>query len=143
MLATLPEGRQGGATEPGDSLAEAVEILEKEGVGPAKVAELLDQALIMPVLTAHPTEVRRKSMIDHRNRIADLMRMRDTGRGETPDCEPVEEAIARQVALLWLTRPLRRERLFVADEIDIALSYLRDIFLPVLPQLYAPWERLL
>jgi phosphoenolpyruvate carboxylase len=143
MLANLAEDRQGGATELGDNLAEAVEILEKEGIEPAKVAELLDHALIMPVLTAHPTEVRRKSMIDHRNRIAELMRMRDRGRDETPDGEPVEEAIRRQVALLWLTRPLRRERLFVADEIEIALSYLRDIFLPVLPRLYSTWERLL
>src|SRR6059058_3421822 len=114
-----------------------------EGVQPSRVADLLDHALIMPVLTAHPTEVSRKSMIDHRNRVAELMRMRDAGRTETPDGEPVEEAIARQIALLWLTRPLRRERLFVGDEIEIALSYLRDIFLPVLPLLYSGWERLL
>ncbi|HZC38110.1 MAG TPA: phosphoenolpyruvate carboxylase, partial [Sphingomicrobium sp.] len=87
--------------------------------------------------------VRRKSMIDHKNRVADLMRMRDAGRSETPDGEPVEDAISRQIALLWLTRPLRRERLYVADEIDIALSYLRDIFVPVLPRLYSTWERLL
>ena len=39
----------------------------------------------------------------------------------------------RQIALLWQTRPLRRERLYVADEVEIALSYLRDVFLPVLP----------
>jgi phosphoenolpyruvate carboxylase len=143
MLANLAEDRQGGATELGDSLAEAVELLGKQGIESSKVADLLDHALIMPVLTAHPTEVRRKSMIDHRNRIADLMRMRDASLAETPDGEPVEEAIARQVALLWLTRPLRRERLFVADEIEIALSYLRDIFLPVLPRLYGTWERLL
>jgi len=143
MLANLAEDRQGGATELGDNLAEAIEILGSEGIDPSAVADLLDHALIMPVLTAHPTEVRRKSMIDHRNRVADLMRMRDQGLAQTPDGEPVEEAIARQVALLWLTRPLRRERLFVADEIEIALSYLRDIFLPVLPRLYAEWERLL
>jgi phosphoenolpyruvate carboxylase len=143
MLANLAEDRQGGATELGDNLAEAVDILRRQGTGEDEVAKLLDHALIMPVLTAHPTEVRRKSMIDHRNRVADLMRMRDRGLGTTPDGEPIEEAIARQVALLWLTRPLRRERLFVADEIEIALSYLRDIFLPVLPRLYAEWERLL
>jgi phosphoenolpyruvate carboxylase len=143
MLANLAEDRQGGATELGDNLAEAVELLRNQGIEPTSVAELLDHALIMPVLTAHPTEVRRKSMIDHRNRIAKLMRMRDAGRNGTPDGEPVEDAIRRQVALLWLTRPLRRERLFVADEIEIALSYLRDIFLPVLPRLYGNWERLL
>lgn len=143
MLANLAEDRQGGATELGDRLADAVEILRAQGVNEGAVADLLDEALIMPVLTAHPTEVRRKSMIDHRNRIAELMRLRDLGRSETPEGELVEEAIARQIALLWMTRPLRRERLIVADEVEVALSYMREVFLPVLPKLYARWERVL
>jgi len=70
------------------------------------------------VLTAHPTEVRRKSIIDHRNHIAELMQLRDTGASETADGELVEGAIYRQIALLWQTRPLRRERLYVADEVE-------------------------
>src|SRR6202035_5526587 len=85
----------------------------------------------------------RKSMIDHRNRIFELMRLRDAGRTETADGELIEQGIARQIALLWQTRALRRERLYVADEVDIALAYLRDVFLPVVPALYARWERLL
>src|SRR3546814_15662938 len=44
---------------------------------------------------------------------------------------------------LGQTRPLRRDRLFVADEVENALTYLREIFLPVLPSLYARWERAL
>jgi len=143
MLANLAEDRQGGAWEPGASLGEALDILRGEGVADGEAAALLDNALIMPVLTAHPTEVRRKSMIDHKNRIAELMRLRDSGASVTAEGETVDEAIARQVALLWLTRPLRRERLFVADEVNIALSYMRDIFVPVLPRLYAEWERVL
>lgn len=143
LLANLAEDRQSEALEPDATLGEAVSLLEREGLGKEAVADLLDRGLIMPVLTAHPTEVRRKSMIDHKNRIADLMRMRDRGETETPDGEPVEDALARQVALLWLTRPLRRERLFVADEVETALSYLRDIFLPVLPRLYGRWESIL
>ena len=82
-------------------------------------------------------------MIDHRNRIFELMRLRDAGRTENADGELIEQGIARQVALLWQTRALRRERLYVADEVDIALAYLRDVFLPVVPALYARWERLL
>ena len=97
----------------------------------------------MPVLTAHPTEVRRKSMIDHKNRIAELMLLKDAGRSDTDDGETLDEAIFRQIALLWQTRPLRREKLFVADEIDNVLAYLLDVFLPTLPALYARWERLL
>lgn len=143
MLANLAEDRQGVAAEPGADIASALERLEKEGIGRVAALKLLDEALIVPVLTAHPTEVRRKSMIDHRNRIADLMRLRDAGRDETDDGENLEEAILRQIALLWQTRPLRREKLFVADEIENVLTYLRDIFLPTLPALYARWERVL
>ncbi len=82
-------------------------------------------------------------MIDHRNRVAELMLVRDTGTEETPDGELVDEAIRRQISLLWQTRPLRRARLFVEDEVEIALSYFRDVFLPVVPALYARWERAL
>ncbi len=143
MLANLAEDRQGVAAEPGADVASVAERLKAEGVELDRIRELLDQALVVPVLTAHPTEVRRKSMIDHRNHIADLMRLKDAGAEETPDGDMVDDAILRQIALLWQTRPLRRERLFVADEIDTALSYLRDVFLPVLPQLYARWQRTL
>lgn len=143
MLANLAEDRQGVAAEPGADLASAVERLRGDGVATEEIMALLQHALVMPVLTAHPTEVRRKSIIDHRNIIADLMALRDTGADETPDGEPVDEAISRQIALLWQTRPLRRERLFVRDEIDNALAYFRDIFMVVLPRLYARWDRVL
>ncbi|WP_139150175.1 phosphoenolpyruvate carboxylase, partial [Sphingobium yanoikuyae] len=86
----------------------AVAKLESHGIGKDAVLELLSHSLIVPVLTAHPTEVRRKSMIDHKNRIADLMQLKDAGRTETDDGENLDEAIFRQIALLWQTRPLRR-----------------------------------
>ncbi|WP_422057955.1 phosphoenolpyruvate carboxylase [Sphingomonas sp.] len=143
MLANLAEDRQGIAAEPGADVEHAIARLKAHGIGADQVAQLLDNALIAPVLTAHPTEVRRKSMIDHRNRIAELMRLRDEGVAETPDGDLVEEAILRQVALLWQTRVLRFERLYVADEVETALSYLSDVFLPTLPALYARWDRAL
>ncbi|WP_404373033.1 phosphoenolpyruvate carboxylase [Sphingomonas sp. MMS24-J45] len=143
MLANLAEDRQGVAAEPGADMAAALDRLGREGIDKTQVMALLDQALIAPVLTAHPTEVRRKSMIDHRNRIAALMRLRDAGETETADGDDVEEAILRQIALLWQTRVLRRERLYVTDEVEIALSYLRDVFLPALPALYQRWDRAL
>ena len=143
MLANLAEDRQGVAVEQGADLASALATLEGEGIGREQVMRLLDRALIAPVLTAHPTEVRRKSMIDHRNRIAQLMAIKDAGRDTTPDGDTVDEAILRQIALLWQTRVLRRERLYVTDEVETALSYLRDVFLPALPALYQRWDRAL
>ncbi|WP_448662392.1 phosphoenolpyruvate carboxylase [Sphingomonas sp. CJ20] len=143
MLANLAEDRQGVAAESEADVASALARLEAQGIGHAEVMALLDHALIVPVLTAHPTEVRRKSMIDHKNRIAELMALKDMGVEETEDGDRVEEAILRQIALLWQTRVLRREKLGVADEVETALSYLRDVFLPVLPALYARWDRAL
>ena len=143
MLANLAEDRQGVTTEKDSTLAFTLQYLKSQGISPQQATDLLERALIVPVLTAHPTEVMRKSMIDHRNRIFELMRLRDAGRTENADGELIEQGIARQIALLWQTRALRRERLYVADEVDIALAYLRDVFLPVVPALYARWERLL
>ncbi|MEO8316247.1 MAG: phosphoenolpyruvate carboxylase, partial [Pseudomonadota bacterium] len=142
MLANLAEDRQGRTTH-GVDLAAALQMLAAAEVPFETVAAVLEHSLIVPVLTAHPTEVMRKSMLDHRNRIAELMALRDSSALETPDGDVIEQAIVRQIALLWQTRPLRRERMQVRDEVEIALAYLRDVFLPVLPQLYSRWDRLL
>ena len=141
LLANLAEDRQGTSSEPGATLGEVLQSLEAAGIGRQAVLDFAKNALVVPVLTAHPTEVRRKSIIDHRNEIARLMRLRDRGIDETRDGEAVEMEIRRQVALLWQTRPLRLDRLHVADEVETALSYFRDVFLDTLPALYARWER--
>lgn len=143
LLANLAEDRQGVAAEEGASVAEAITKLAGEGVDEKAILALLENALIAPVLTAHPTEVRRKSMIDHKARIAELLLMKDAGADNTPEGDVLDDAIMRQIALLWQTRPLRRERLFVTDEVQISQSYMRDVFLPVLPKLYGKWEKLL
>jgi len=143
MLANLVEDRNGIAAEKGADVASAIDRLGKDGIAQDAIRDLLSRALIVPVLTAHPTEVRRKSIIDHRNRIAELMALKDQGLEETPDGDRIEDGIVRQIALLWQTRVLRRDRLFVADEVETALSYLRDVFLPTLPALYARWDRAL
>lgn len=143
MLANLAEDRQGMGTEPEATLHRTLLRLDSLGMNREQVMSVLAGALLMPVLTAHPTEVRRKSMIDHRNRIADLMRLRDTGALETPDGDSIDTAISRQISLLWQTRALRRERLYVADEVENVLAWLRDVFLPEVPALYARWDRAL
>ena len=143
MLANLVEDRQGIAHEPGADLESAVRRLEAHGVSDDDILAMLSNALVAPVLTAHPTEVRRKSLIDQKKTIAHLMKLRDSGAVETEQGVPLDEAMAQQIALVWQTRPLRRQRLYVRDEIDNALSYLRDIFMPTLPTLYTRWDRIM
>ncbi|MDP9065459.1 MAG: phosphoenolpyruvate carboxylase, partial [Pseudomonadota bacterium] len=111
MLANLAEDRQGTVAGAEGTLASAIAVLKGQGIEAHQAAALLEHASIVPVLTAHPTEVMRKSMLDHRNRIAALLRMRDGGVDETPQGELIVDAIGAQIALLWQTRALRRERL--------------------------------
>ncbi len=137
-LANLVEDRQSAAADATATLEATFADIDK-----SSVIKLLATARIAPVLTAHPTEVRRKSMIDHKDRIAELMQLKDQGKSETPEGDTIDDAIYRQIALLWQTWPLRRERLFVADEIETALFYMRDVFLPVIPTLLTHCERVL
>lgn len=114
------------------TMAGALAALAHAGVSKTDVLALLDGALIAPVLTAHPTEVRRKSSIDREAAIAALL-----------DAGDAEAALIRQITILWQTRPLRSVKPIVEDEIDSALSYLAKSFLPALPALHARWADLL
>lgn len=143
MLANLAEDRDAIIGAEQTSFVEAIAQLRDHGVTEETILDLLDQALIVPVLTAHPTEVRRKSVIDHRTRLSDLMKRRDEVLAAGEDPGPVEEEIERQIALIWHTRTLRRDKLNVVDEVDNALDFMRGVFLPVLPELYSRWERAL
>ncbi|WP_426163999.1 phosphoenolpyruvate carboxylase [Sandarakinorhabdus sp. DWP1-3-1] len=137
LLANLAEDR-GGSGRREATLAGAIDRLAAAGVPRAEVTALLQRALIAPVLTAHPTEVRRKSMIDREAAIAALMAQCQAG-----FCDMATEAeLVRQITILWQTRPLRAVKPVVADEIASALSYLESSFLPVLPRLHAEWEAL-
>jgi phosphoenolpyruvate carboxylase len=90
------------AHEPGDNLASVLKKLAEEGIDTAQAAALLDKSLIA-VLTA-PTEVMREGSTMHPHCRIDA---RDLGREETLDGDVIEQAILRQIALLWQTRPLR------------------------------------
>src|ERR1019366_3834762 len=79
MLANLAEDRQAVAAEKASTLESALRLLVSQGITTSQIMDLLNRALVAPVLTAHPTEVMRKSMLDHRNRIVGLLRLRDAG----------------------------------------------------------------
>jgi phosphoenolpyruvate carboxylase len=117
------------------SIGYALGRLKNAGVDKTVVAAFLREAQIVPVLTAHPTEVQRKSILDVAQDIARLLAARDlplTTRERTRN----EELLRARVATLWQTRMLRGDKLAVADEIENALSYYRITFLRELPALY-------
>jgi phosphoenolpyruvate carboxylase len=117
------------------SMAYAMDQLVRAGVPGRTVRGFFEQALVSPVLTAHPTEVQRKSILDAEHAIARLLAERDLPL--TPrERERNTGLLQAHIATLWQTRMLRYEKLTVADEIENALSYYRITFLAELPVLY-------
>jgi phosphoenolpyruvate carboxylase len=124
------------------SLALAIERLHRADHRAADIAHTLQHAYISPVLTAHPTEVQRKSILDAERAIAALIGERDDL--ATADRRADNEALIRaRVTQLWQTRMLRLARLTVADEVENALSYYASTFLREIPRLYRDLERAL
>ena len=134
--------RMAGSAPQEGSLALAFSRFKKAHVSAARLTETLARALISPVLTAHPTEVQRKSILDCELEIARLLGQRD--RSPTPEEQLENEAALRRLVLtLWQTRMLRLVKLSVRDEVDNALAYYRHTFLGEVPRLYADIEDLL
>ncbi|KWE44834.1 phosphoenolpyruvate carboxylase [Burkholderia ubonensis] len=129
----------GSAPQPG-TVAFALDQLKQAGGASKDVLQrFFDDALIVPVLTAHPTEVQRKSILDAQHDIARLLAERDqelTARERQHN----EAMLRARVTALWQTRMLRDARLTVGDEIENALSYYRATFLDELPALYGDIE---
>ena len=124
------------------SVALALQRLSEAGVPNTRVAAFFARALIAPVLTAHPTEVQRKSILDGQMDIARLLAARG-GAGLTPEeLSGNEESLRRQIERLWQTRILRSTRLTLQDEIENGLSYYRYTFLREVPRLHAEIEDL-
>jgi len=125
--------RAGG--DPARSMAGVVARLGEDGTGVETIRRLLDHALVMPVITAHPSEVRRKSVIDRVSRIAETFDEYDRAPGDARG--PIQEHLARQILILWATRQLRPTSLGVADEIENAVSFFARTFVTELPRVYA------
>jgi phosphoenolpyruvate carboxylase len=125
------------------TLTLALERVAAARLGPKPVAEFFRDALIVPVLTAHPTEVQRKSILDCQLAIARLLTERDRMQLAPEEREANDEALRCVILTLWQTRMLRELRLTVRDEIENGLAYYRYTFLRELPRLYGQLEDLL
>ncbi len=140
-----------GNTQEG-SVEVALSRLRWAGITPDEIAQTLAQAYVSPVLTAHPTEVQRQSILQAEHDIARLLVERDDIQARaqlfnsakdalTPrELASNESMLRARVAQLWMTRLLRYSKLTVADEIENALSYYEATFLREVPRIYAALE---
>jgi phosphoenolpyruvate carboxylase len=123
---------------PQDSTLAATYLkLDAAELDPATVAEALTGALVSPVITAHPTETRRRTVFDTQHRITQLMRLHAQGHTKTDDDRDIETELRRQVLMLWQTALVRLSRLQISDEIAVGLRYYAAAFFDVVPKVNA------
>jgi phosphoenolpyruvate carboxylase len=125
------------------TMALALARAKKAGVSSDRLGAFFATAQVAPVLTAHPTEVRRKSTIDREREVAQLLAERDRTASTPEEMALSEEALRRAVLALWQTSVLRGTRLAVLDEVANGISYYDYCFLRELPHFYAALEDLL
>jgi phosphoenolpyruvate carboxylase len=99
------------------------------------VADAFAHLDVRPILTAHPTESSRRSILTHRRRLATLLQQRTDSRSSDADRRRAERRLAEVVDLLWQTEEVRRERPTPLDEARAALFYLDELAGSVLPDL--------
>jgi phosphoenolpyruvate carboxylase len=125
------------------SLRHALGALASQGVTTEAIAAWLRGALVSPVLTAHPTEVKRQTVLDCEREIARLMARLESAELLPEERAEADDALKRSVLQLWQTAMLRLSRLRVIDEIENGLNFYRYTFLAELPRMCCELERAL
>ncbi|GAB1234591.1 phosphoenolpyruvate carboxylase [Ferrigenium sp. UT5] len=123
------------------SLQRVLKNAREQQLDAATVQAFFAKALISPVLTAHPTEVQRKSILNCQLIISSLLAERDRLDMTPEELEENEETLHRFVLILWSTRMLRTTKLTVQDEVKNGLSFYDYTFLREIPKLYGGIER--
>jgi phosphoenolpyruvate carboxylase len=129
-----------GGTPPPGSLALTLSHARGAGFSAADLRKFLAGALVSPVLTAHPTYVRRKSTIDREMEIAALLDRRERVQLTPEELVSDDEQLRRAVLTLWQTNLLRRTKLTVLDEVANGLSFYDYTFLHEVPRLHCALE---
>jgi len=119
----------------------ALDRAKEKNVDADALQAFFDKALISPVLTAHPTEVQRKSILNCQLIISSLLSDRDRLDMTPEELEENEVALHRFILILWHTRMLRTSKLTVQDEVKNGLSFYDYTFLKEIPKLYAGLEK--
>jgi phosphoenolpyruvate carboxylase len=123
-----------------ESLTLTLSHARSAGFSAADLRKFFASAQVSPVLTAHPTEVRRKSTIDREMEIAALLDRRERVQLTPEELAASDEQLRRAVVTLWQTNLLRRTKLTVLDEVANGLSFYDYTFLHEVPRLHCVLE---
>lgn len=123
---------------PQDStLAATYQKLDAANLDTHTVIGALQNALVSPVITAHPTETRRRTVSETQHRITTIMRLRLQGHYTSEEEHSLDTELRRHILILWQTALIRLSRLTIQDEIDSGLRYYQAALFDVIPAVNA------
>ncbi|MCI0396919.1 MAG: phosphoenolpyruvate carboxylase [Chloroflexi bacterium] len=121
---------------PAESIAEAVATLQANGVDEAAMANLLERLHIELVFTAHPTEAKRRSVLDKLRDLAEDLVALERHDPLPAEREVLHDKILAEVTALWLTERTRTRKPEVTDEVRTGLHYFDTSIWDVTPEIY-------
>jgi len=125
-----------GATPQRGSLRGTLRRLRDVGISRDAALDLLAKVCILPVFTAHPTEVARRSVMFKRRSISDLLEKLDAIPVPATDLDALQAALLAEITALWQTDDVRSARPTVKDEVRMALDYYDASIFETVPVLY-------
>jgi len=143
-LALLRHQEQENSPEPvKESIAEAIAILKQHGVTADQMSQLIDSLSIELVLTAHPTESRRRTIISKLQRLSNLLHQSTQPELLPREQEEIIQAMHSEISALWLSDRSRASKLAATDEVRTGLYYVDSVFWKTIPWLYADLDEAL
>ena len=126
-----------GEPAPDSTLTATFAKLDAAHLDSTVVADTLRGALVSPVITAQPTETRRRTVFETQSRITELMRYRERTALTETETADVDVRLRRQILTLWQTALIRLSRLRIQDEIEVGLRYYDAALFEVVPKINA------
>lgn len=131
---------ESGDTPRSESIRQAVAEIRSSGISADRLATILRQALVEPVLTAHPTEARRRTVLHKLRNLSTLIAPLDQPRITAREREINLNAIREVITSLWVSEEVRSRRPSVLDEVRNGLYFFESSLWDVVPRLYRDLE---
>ncbi len=137
----LRERRSGGVID--ESVDAAVDDMRRRRMSAAEIVDLVGRLAVSPVLTAHPTEARRRTLLVALRRVYRLLDAMDDPRLTPADDEEIRRRLREQISILWHLEPIRSTSPGPLDEVRSAMALFDESLFVVAPRVYRKVQRAL
>lgn len=125
--------------QPG-SIEKTIRSMKEQGISSETIENVLDQLSLELIITAHPTEASKRSVLEIQKRIAGILKNMDNPQLTKKEQLHIEENLYNEITTLWYTDELRHRKPTVIDEVRNGLYYFDKILFDVLPDIHQELE---